>query len=228
MKRHSTQRGMMMPIIIGIIALVLIGIAVWFFLMRDTKPEVVRDPRLDDFEFRLPENPTPMVLEEGQEPPTATVVETASTSEEDADESDEESTDEDVSEDGEEEASDENTATEDEVEVQGEQETVEPLGTYEAYATEKLANAATGDVVLYFHADWCPSCRNTESDLSQKKDTIPSGLTILKVNYDEETALKQKYGVTYQHTFVQVDEEGKKLKQWGGSITLEDIQAEVL
>ena len=227
MKRHSTQQGMMLPLIIGIIALVLIGIVVWFFFMRDSKPEPQRDPRLDDFEFRLPDNPSPMVLEEGQEPPKPPVQENASSTEE---ESDEESVDEDEpeSEEETEESEDETETTEEEVQVEGDQAVAEPLGTYEAYATEKLANAATGDVVLYFHADWCPSCRSTESDLSQKKDDIPSGLTILKVNYDEETALKQKYGVTYQHTFVQVDEEGKKLKQWGGSITLEDIQSEVL
>ena len=37
-------------------------------------------------------------------------------------------------------------------------------GTYEPYAQEKLALAETGNVVLYFHADWCPICRAIEGD----------------------------------------------------------------
>ena len=96
-------------------------------------------------------------------------------------------------------------------------------GSYEAYAPEKLARAETGDVVLFFHADWCPTCRGLNNDINANLSSIPKNVSILKVNYDKETALKQKYGVTYQHTLVQVDAEGNQIVKWSKSPTLEDV-----
>ncbi len=92
-------------------------------------------------------------------------------------------------------------------------------GSYEPYAAEKVANAE-GDVVLFFRATWCPTCRALDADIRSNAGSIPAGLTILDVNYDVETALKQKYGVTMQHTLVQVDAEGNLVKKWTGSPTL--------
>src|SRR3989338_2109218 len=76
-------------------------------------------------------------------------------------------------------------------------------GSYEAYAPEKLAKANSGDVVLFFRASWCPTCKAVDADIRANFSAIPGGLTILDVDYDNSSALKQKYGVTYQHTFVQ-------------------------
>lgn len=100
-------------------------------------------------------------------------------------------------------------------------------GTYEAYAPEKLARAATGDVVLFFHASWCPSCRFLDSGIRGHLEDIPNGLTILKLDYDQEVELKKKYGVTTQHTLVQVDADGTLIKKWSGGITVESIVAEL-
>ncbi len=101
-------------------------------------------------------------------------------------------------------------------------------GTYEAYAPEKIASAAAhGKVVLFFHADWCPICRSLETEVMSHANSIPKGLTVLKVNYDNSTDLKVKYGVTYQHTFVQVDGNGVLIKKWGDSIKLADVLANV-
>ncbi len=88
-------------------------------------------------------------------------------------------------------------------------------GSYEVYAPEKLARAEEGDVVIFFHATWCPSCRSADKNLSSEE--IPEGLTILKADYDENTELRQKYGLTSQHSFVQVDAEGTMIKKWLGS-----------
>lgn len=102
------------------------------------------------------------------------------------------------------------------------------IGSYEAYAPEKVALAsATHDVVLFFRAGWCPTCRAVDADIKANLSKIPSGLSILDVNYDTSTALKQKYGVTYQHTFVQVDKDGNLIKKWSGSPTLSALVAEV-
>lgn len=101
-------------------------------------------------------------------------------------------------------------------------------GSYEAYASEKLAKANEGDVVLFFRASWCPSCRTLDTDIKGNAASIPAGLTILDVNYDTEIALKQKYGVTMQHTLVQVSSDGTMLKKWGGSQTLSSLASEVI
>lgn len=100
-------------------------------------------------------------------------------------------------------------------------------GSYEAYAPEKLARAETGDVVLFFHASWCPSCRSLNSDIEANMGSIPEGVSILKVDYDKETELKKKYGVTYQHTLVQVDKDGNLIKKWSGSPKLASLVLEI-
>jgi len=98
-------------------------------------------------------------------------------------------------------------------------------GSYEAYSADKLALANEGDVVLFFRASWCPTCRALDADI--KGTVIPAGVTILDVNYDTETALKQKYGVTSQHTLVQVDAEGNLIQKWQGSPTLSSVVAKI-
>lgn len=100
-------------------------------------------------------------------------------------------------------------------------------GSYEAYTPDKIARAENGDVVLFFHAGWCPSCRGLNADIEASRGDIPDGLTILKLNYDTETALKKKYGVTTQHTLVQVDKDGNLIKKWSGGGTLETIVSQV-
>jgi thiol-disulfide isomerase/thioredoxin len=100
-------------------------------------------------------------------------------------------------------------------------------GSYETYASEKLAKANTGEVVLFFRASWCPTCRAVDADIRAHLGSIPADLVILDVNYDDSMALKQKYGVTYQHTFVQVKADGSLIKKWSGSPTLAALVAEV-
>ncbi|MDQ2973110.1 MAG: thioredoxin family protein [bacterium] len=98
-------------------------------------------------------------------------------------------------------------------------------GSYTAYDQAKLANAEKGDVVIFFHAGWCPKCK--ESDKNFSASVTPEGLTLLKVDYDNSTELKQKYGVTMQHTYVQVDKDGNEIKQWNGSYTYDDLKSQI-
>lgn len=106
-------------------------------------------------------------------------------------------------------------------------ETMMKAGSYEAYSPEKLARAETGDVVLFFHASWCPSCRSLNSDIEKNMSSIPEGVSILKLDYDKETELKKKYGVTYQHTLVQVDKDGNLIKKWSGSPKLSGVVSQI-
>jgi thioredoxin 1 len=93
-------------------------------------------------------------------------------------------------------------------------ESMMKAGSYEAYSAEKVSGAGTGKVLLFFYADWCPLCRPLDADINAHLSDIPSDVLILKVNYDKETALKQRYGVTYQHTIVEVNSEGSLIKKW--------------
>mgnify|MGYP001573502014 CR=1 FL=1 len=107
-------------------------------------------------------------------------------------------------------------------------DTTTKAGSYEVYTPEKVTLASdTHDVVLFFHANWCPTCITLDRDIKANISKIPSTLAILDVNYDDSTSLKKKYGITYQHTFVQVDKDGNLIKKWSGSPTLSALIAEV-
>lgn len=108
----------------------------------------------------------------------------------------------------------------------GQSETTEERqGIYAAYTPELLAK---GDNVLFFKASWCPTCSALDRDIEASLDDIPAKINILKVDYDEAGDLKWKYGVTYQHTLVQVSEDGEQLKKWSGSMTLEQLLEAVI
>lgn len=100
-------------------------------------------------------------------------------------------------------------------------------GQYVAYAPDKFAFAEEGKVVLFFRASWCPSCKALDADIRANLSAIPKDVLILDVNYDTEKALKTKYGVTTQHTLVQVDASGNRLALWNGNPTLKELLSEV-
>ena len=84
------------------------------------------------------------------------------------------------------------------------------------------------NVVLFFHAPWCPSCRATEDDIETRRGSLPSGLTLVKVDFDSQQALRKTYGVTMQHTFVQIDADGAAIVTWNGSLTVDAIAAQIV
>lgn len=107
----------------------------------------------------------------------------------------------------------------------GENLPVGNAGTYEEYDAAKIA--ANDGALLFFHASWCPSCRTLDQSITKDSDSIPGGLAILKLDYDEETELKKKYGVVGQHTLVQVDKDGNKITMWRGANSLDEVVAKL-
>ncbi|MFS8130617.1 MAG: thioredoxin family protein [Candidatus Dojkabacteria bacterium] len=93
-------------------------------------------------------------------------------------------------------------------------------GEYIPYSVDKLTLKKN---VIFFAAGWCPTCQALNKAINGDLKAIPNDLTILKADYDTETALKQKYGVTYQHTLVQVDNSGNLIKKWSGSYSIDEI-----
>lgn len=98
-------------------------------------------------------------------------------------------------------------------------------GVYTDYTgPEQLTS---NDNVLFFKASWCSTCAALEEDIESNSENIPSDLSIFTVDYDEETDLRKEYGVTVQHTLVQVDENGEQVQKWVGSPSLDDIVSKV-
>jgi thiol-disulfide isomerase/thioredoxin len=84
-------------------------------------------------------------------------------------------------------------------------------GSYVDYTDTAIASAE-GTTLLFFHASWCPQCRSIETDILA--DGVPAGVTVIKVDYDSHQDLRQKYGVTLQTTFVEVDSAGEALQTY--------------
>lgn len=84
-------------------------------------------------------------------------------------------------------------------------------GSYVAYNASALQDGHVK--VLFFHAGWCPLCKGADTSLKgwYGSDSTRPEVTVYKVDYDTETDLKAQYGVTYQHTFVKVDGQGKMI-----------------
>lgn len=102
-------------------------------------------------------------------------------------------------------------------------------GSYLPFSPE-VFSTAQGRRVLFFYASWCPTCKPVDQKLSENISKIPADVTVLRVNYNDpdtdqaEKELAQKYGVTYQHTFVQVDAQGNEVTKWNGGSLDELLQ----
>ena len=79
---------------------------------------------------------------------------------------------------------------------------------YEEYSPERLEELKGSEkFLLFFHADWCPTCRILEARI--KKDLgVLNGHTVLEANYDREAALMKEYAVTVQATVIFFNEDG--------------------
>lgn len=110
------------------------------------------------------------------------------------------------------------------------QETVNPTvenvtGRYLEYIDPSTIENNNSKTVLYFYANWCSTCVPADKEFKASYDKLPEGVTVVRVNYNDsdtdanEKALAAKYAITYQHTFVQIDENGNEIAKWnGGSI----------
>lgn len=93
-------------------------------------------------------------------------------------------------------------------------------GRYVEYSKEAFDKAVNNKRVYFFHAKWCPTCKIANEAFVRDTDKIPEDVILFKIDYDTEKELKAQYGITYQHTFVFVDSEGKEIRKWnGGDIT---------
>jgi thiol-disulfide isomerase/thioredoxin len=77
------------------------------------------------------------------------------------------------------------------------------------------ALAARFPTVLFFTADWCPTCQAAMQDLAANGAKLGDRRIVL-VDYDANRELAKLYHVTYQHTWVWIDAGGAVLATWNG------------
>ncbi len=93
---------------------------------------------------------------------------------------------------------------------------------YITYSPTALQNTSGKKRVLFFYASWCPTCRPADKEFQSNAERIPEEIQLFRVNYNDsdtdasEKELARQYGVTYQHTFVLIDGDGKEIKKWNG------------
>lgn len=111
-----------------------------------------------------------------------------------------------------------------EVMMQEDQNEAEPAATgqYAVYQEGVIGNGQTS--VLFFHAPWCPVCREEDKKLLSWYTNQGFPLSVYKVDYDSSLELRKRYGVTYQHTFVKIDGKGNAITKLQGP-TDSELQA---
>ena len=94
--------------------------------------------------------------------------------------------------------------------------------SYETYSASPEKYSAS-NVVLFYNAYWCSTCKAARDGFESGMDTMPEDLTIVLVDFDENTEMRKKHDVIVQHTFVQIDSAGNELQRWYGSTTVAEL-----
>lgn len=107
------------------------------------------------------------------------------------------------------------------------QSTSSEPGQYVAYSPELVASQK-GTKILFFHAPWCPQCRQLDNELQNTK--LPTGVTFMKVDYDSNQDLRKTYGVTLQTTFIRIADDGSLVEKYVAynDPTYEALKANIL
>ncbi len=98
--------------------------------------------------------------------------------------------------------------------------------SYETYSAAPEKYSAS-NVVLFYNAYWCSTCKAARDGFESGLGEIPEDLTIVLVDFDENTEMRKKHDVIVQHTFIQIDSAGNELQRWYGSTTVAEIEAKI-
>lgn len=92
-------------------------------------------------------------------------------------------------------------------------------GVYTDYDISALPSTWT--IVLFFHADWCPSCVRAEKNF--QASGIAKWVILIKVDYDSHKDLREKYGIRAQTSYAHIRPDGSLITSRVGSLSMEDI-----
>ena len=76
------------------------------------------------------------------------------------------------------------------------------------YSAEEKASLAGQKHLLFFYADWCPTCLRWKKSIEENLSELPATTRILIADYDEETELKKEFKITTQSMAVFINEDG--------------------
>lgn len=98
-------------------------------------------------------------------------------------------------------------------------------------ATYDAARAAGKKILLYFEANWCPTCR-AQKPVNEKVFSEYAGrgdVAIFVANFNdsdesnEDKVLAREFNVGYQHTFIFINSDGSEAQRSTGAMTEEEI-----
>lgn len=97
---------------------------------------------------------------------------------------------------------------------------------YEYNETDYFAARKAGKpILLYFYANWCPTCARQEPvivEMMNSADSKYDNIVAFRVNYndnetdDDERKLARDFGVRYQHTMFVLDSSGDQSRRFLG------------
>lgn len=118
-------------------------------------------------------------------------------------------------------------STEENTKLEIKTESTNEPGKYLTYSADAVSESNADNIILFFHATWCPSCRTLDKDINKNFSDLPPGTEIYKVDYDTNVSLRKQYKVTTQHTLVVVNSDGSLVKKWNGGNTLNSIISKI-
>lgn len=93
------------------------------------------------------------------------------------------------------------------------------------------AKAANRPILLFFYANWCPTCARQEPiNVATFNSLSNSNVIAFRVNFNdsdtsvEEEALAEQFGVTYQHTFFTLNSKGEQVEKFLGDTSSEKLK----
>ena len=94
--------------------------------------------------------------------------------------------------------------------------------SFETYSAAPEKYSAS-NVVLFYNAYWCSTCKAARDGFEAGLSEMPEDLTIVLVDFDENTEMRKKHDVIVQHTFIQIDSSGNELQRWYGSTSVAEL-----
>ncbi|MDA0375777.1 MAG: thioredoxin family protein [bacterium] len=88
---------------------------------------------------------------------------------------------------------------------------VASVGSYTAFTPSVIGNGK--ESVLFFHATWCPKCKENDSRLNDFYGSADYPRSVYKIDYDTATDLKSQFGITGQDTFILIDGNGNEIER---------------
>jgi len=94
---------------------------------------------------------------------------------------------------------------------QEEEVQAESKGVYTAYSDGIIGNGE--ESVLFFHATWCPACKQNNSNLISWYGAESFPRSVYKIDYDTAIELRKQFSITGQDTFIHIDGNGKEIQR---------------